>query len=106
MRQHPYSPGFSWGNVISVVAILGGGVVVWVALQISVARADEKVTALQTQVTTDRETTTKRLDALQVQITTIDQKANVMAERQAALLANIEMLMRSQGLRPVGVNQQ
>ena len=101
MRQHPYSPGFSWGNVISVIAILGGGVVVWVALQTGVARADEKITGLQSQVVTDRETTTKRLDTLQAQINTIDQKANTMGQRQAALLANIELLMRAQGLKPV-----
>lgn len=104
-RKHPYNPGWSYGNVMSTIGIVAGGVAVFVLMQVTSARADEKVIALQAQVSTDRETTAKRLDALQTQVTNIDQKSNMMAEKQATLLANIEMLMRSQGLRPVGVDK-
>ena len=104
--RHPYSPTFTFGNVVSTVGIIAGGVAVWVALQVSVARADEKITSLQSQVTTDREQTAKRLESMDAKISAIDAKANVMAEKQAALLENIEMIMRAQGLRPVrGVEQ-
>ena len=101
MTRHPYSPTFTFGNVVSTVGIVAGGVAVWVALQVSVARADEKITSLQAQVVSDREQTAKRLDSMDAKIGAIDEKAAVMAERQAALLANVEMIMRAQGLKPV-----
>jgi hypothetical protein len=105
MTRHPYSPTFTFGNVVSTVGIVAGGVAVWVALQVSVARADEKITSLQAQVVSDREQTAKRLDSMDAKIGAIDEKAAVMAERQAALLANVEMIMRAQGLKPVRGDQ-
>lgn len=99
--RHPYVPTFSFGNVVSTIGIVAGGVAVWTALQVSAARADEKIVALQAQVTTEKEGTSKRLDSMDAKISSIDAKANVMAEKQAALLANVELIMRAQGLRPV-----
>jgi oligoendopeptidase F len=99
--RHPYAPTFSFGNIVSTIGIIAGGVAVWVALQISVARADEKITSLQAQVATEKESTSKRLDSMDAKISSLDAKASTMAEKQAALLANIELIMRAQGLRPV-----
>ena len=103
--RHPYVPWFSFGNIASTVGIVGAGIAVWIALQVSVARADEKIVYLQKEVTQDRESTGKRLEQLENRVAQIDNKTNDMAVKQAALLANIELLMRAQGLRPVEARQ-
>ena len=98
MARHPYVPTFSFGNVISVVTILAGGVTVWVALQVSIARAEERISATEQKVAEVKSDASTRIDR-------VERKVDQLAEQQAAMNANLAMLLRSQGLRPVEVQQ-
>jgi hypothetical protein len=104
--KHPYNPGYSYGNVLSTIGIIGGGVLVFVAMHVTSARADEKIIALQKEFDYQKELVSDNLETINKKIESIDNKANNMAEKQAMLLANIELLMRSQGVRPVGVRNE
>lgn len=88
--RHPYVPTFSFGNVMSVVTICLAGVGVWIALQTSVARADEKIASTQ-----------DRVASLELQARELSVKVQQVQIQQAVALANIEMLVRAEGMQPV-----
>lgn len=96
MTRHSYVPTFSYGNVISTIGIIGGGIVVWVSLNINLARAEEGLKATQAQVAEVKQDTNARVER-------IERKLEDLAEQQAATNANLAMLLRAQGLRPVEV---
>lgn len=102
-KRHPYNPSWSYGNVLSTVSIVAGGVAVFVLMQVTSARADEKIIALQKQVDEQKVIVGESLTTINKKIESLDIKVNQMGEKQAMLLANMEMLMRSQGLRPIEI---
>ena len=95
--RHPYVPTFSFGNIVSVVTIVAAGVGVWVSLQVSLARAEERIASTETKVTEVKADATTRIDR-------VERKVDQLTEQQAAMNANLAMLLRSQGLRPVEVH--
>lgn len=75
---------------MSVVTICLAGFGVWIALQVSVARADEKIASTQDRVV-----------ALELQAKELSAKVQQVQVQQAVALANIEMLVRAQGMQPI-----
>lgn len=96
MARHPYVPSFSFGNIVSVVTIVAAGVGVWVSLQVSLARAEERISSTEAKIVEVKSDASTRIDR-------VERKVDQLAEQQAAMNANLSMLLRSQGLRPVEV---
>jgi hypothetical protein len=92
--KHPYVPTISFGNVLSTITIVGAGVAVWVAMSVSVARAEEKIESLKYQVEIERQASERRVERL-------EKSVEILIQQTAVLNANVAILVRSQGKQPV-----
>ncbi len=103
--KHPYNPGWSWGNAMSVAAIVipitMSGLGLYVMMRIDSARAAEKIVTLDNKIGEVKSQSEARFEKLEDKVEDLAEKAEDMAITQAVMRANIEMLVRSQGLRPI-----
>ena len=106
--KHPYNPGWSWGNVLSALAIIVpmalGGAGIYAVLRVDSARAEEKIVTLDAKVSEVKAQTDTRFSKLETKVEKLSEKTEDMALTQAQMAANLELLLRSQGLRPVSVD--
>ena len=103
--KHPYNPGWSWGNAISIIAIVVSvtmtGLGVYVMMRIDAAVAEEKIVTLDKKVETTTQITNVRIEKLETKLDELSKSTEDMRVVQAVMRANIELFMRSQGLRPL-----
>lgn len=103
--KHPYTPEWSWGNVISAIAvvvpILAGGISVYILMRVDSAVAEEKIVTLDKKVDEAQKSSNVRIDKIEIKLADLGAAAEEMRVTQAIMRANIEMLMRAQGLRPI-----
>lgn len=100
-HKHEYVPWYSYGNVVSTAAIILtiviSSVTGYIVLRVSTAVATEQIAALQKADTR----IDARVDKVEASVNELSDKAQDMVVKQAAMMANIEMLVRAEGLRPI-----
>ena len=93
-----YSPTISFGNWLTIYGMAGGGLLVLATVLITAVRADERLSSTEKAVVKVDESTNKRIDKLEEQVQ--DQ-----AKINFAIMQNVAMIARSQGLKPVEIEQ-
>jgi uncharacterized 2Fe-2S/4Fe-4S cluster protein (DUF4445 family) len=96
--KHPYSPGVSFGNVLTMITMVVGGFGALAVFLTQVSKAEEKIENNKAQIQAVEVRAIQRIEKLEAKIERV-------AEQQAAMNANLSLLLRSQGLRPVEVDQ-
>ena len=93
-----YSPTVSFGNWLTMAGMAAGGLAVLATLLITAVRADERLGSTEKAITKVDEYTNKRIDKL-------EDKVEEQAKINFAIMQNVAMIARSQGLKPVEIEQ-
>jgi uncharacterized 2Fe-2S/4Fe-4S cluster protein (DUF4445 family) len=96
--RHPYVPSVSFGNLLTMATMAIGGIGALVVFMSQVSKAEEKIEHNKASIVAVEERAVKRIEKL-------EGKIEKLSEQQAAMNANLAILMRSQGLRPVEAGQ-
>jgi hypothetical protein len=103
--KHPYNPGWSWGNAITIIVFvltsLASAAGIYTLLRVDIATAAERVVSLDGKVVTldgKIAAVEDRGDAaigeLKVKVEKLDDKMDIVVEQQAQTKATLDMILR------------
>ena len=103
--KHQYVPTWSWGNAITIAVFIftsfATAAGVYTLLRVDLATASEQNVRQDTAIAAVEVRTVEQIREVRRDVESLKKQANDMAVNQAVLMANVELLVRAQGLRPI-----
>ena len=102
---HPYRPDISFGDYMTIFTFIVGMTIsaggVYALVRSDIATAAEQNARQDKDIDEIEVRTDKRMTDVEAKISRLEASSNEMRVTQAAMAANLEMLVRAQGMRPI-----